>query len=94
MIRREYGRTGKQCSIVGFGGMRFQQVEDTELCVQMMVEAARGGINYFDTAPLYCADKSEDMHVTSALGGFSTKQQVDEKKQGGSDAGSFWSLRK
>ena len=59
MIRREYGRTGKQCSIVGFGGMRFQQVEDTELCVRMMVEAARGGINYFDTAPAYFGVKSE-----------------------------------
>lgn len=25
----------------------------------MLLEASRLGINYFDTAPLYCEDKSE-----------------------------------
>ena len=53
MILRQYGKTGKQCSILGFGGMRFAKVEDTELCARMMVEAAQGGVNYFDTAPAY-----------------------------------------
>jgi predicted aldo/keto reductase-like oxidoreductase len=50
MIYRRYGRTGKQCSVLGFGGMRFQAIDDRARCVEMMVEAARGGINYFDTA--------------------------------------------
>lgn len=31
--------------------MRFESVEDTDTSVQMMVRAAEGGINYFDTAP-------------------------------------------
>jgi aryl-alcohol dehydrogenase-like predicted oxidoreductase len=38
-------------SVIGFGGMRFESVEDTDTSVQMMVRAAEGGINYFDTAP-------------------------------------------
>ncbi len=59
MILREYGRTGKRCSVLGFGGMRFQKPEDPELCGQLMVEAARGGVNYFDTAPDYFGVKSE-----------------------------------
>jgi len=59
LILRQYGKTGKQCSILGFGGMRFAKVEDTELCARMMVEAAQGGVNYFDTAPAYFKVKGE-----------------------------------
>jgi predicted aldo/keto reductase-like oxidoreductase len=59
MIYRSYGSTGKRCSMLGFGGMRFKQVDDREACVAMMVEAARGGVNYFDTAPGYFGTKSE-----------------------------------
>jgi predicted aldo/keto reductase-like oxidoreductase len=39
--------------------MRFQKPEDSELCARMMVEAAQGGVNYFDTAPAYFGVKSE-----------------------------------
>jgi predicted aldo/keto reductase-like oxidoreductase len=59
LILRQYGRTGKRCSILGFGGMRFAKVEDTELCARMMAEAAQGGVNYFDTAPGYFKIKGE-----------------------------------
>jgi predicted aldo/keto reductase-like oxidoreductase len=59
MIYREYGTTGKKISMLGFGGMRFRKVDDIEACVAMMVEAARGGVNYFDTAPAYFGVKSE-----------------------------------
>jgi aryl-alcohol dehydrogenase-like predicted oxidoreductase len=61
MIYREYGTTGKKCSVLGFGGMRFAQIDDHEACVAMMVEAARGGVNYFDTAPAYFGIKSEQV---------------------------------
>lgn len=61
MIFREYGGTGKRCSVLGFGGMRFGQIDDREACVAMMVEAARGGVNYFDTAPTYLKGKSEEV---------------------------------
>jgi hypothetical protein len=59
MILREYGRTGKRCSLLGFGGMRFQNPDDLETCTRMMVEAAQGGVNYFDTAPGYFKTKGE-----------------------------------
>ncbi len=45
--------------MLGFGGMRFKAIDDRDACVQMMVEAARGGVNYFDTAPAYFGVKSE-----------------------------------
>jgi predicted aldo/keto reductase-like oxidoreductase len=59
MIYREYGKTAKKVSVLGFGGMRFKDVNNTDLCVEMMVEAAKGGVNYFDTAPKYFGVKSE-----------------------------------
>jgi hypothetical protein len=59
MIYREYGQTGKKVSVLGFGGMRFKNVDDTDECVRLMVAAAEGGINYFDTAPGYFETKSE-----------------------------------
>lgn len=59
MIYREYGATGKNVSAIGFGGMRFEAIKNRDLCVEMMVESAKGGINYFDTAPKYFGDKSE-----------------------------------
>lgn len=60
MIYRNYGKTGKQVSVIGFGGMRFEAIDDEEACVQMLVHAAERGINYFDTAPKYFGVKSEE----------------------------------
>jgi hypothetical protein len=62
MIYKEYGNTGKQVSAIGFGGMRFEEIDDTDRCVEMMVRAAEGGINYFDTAPKYFGTKSEQVY--------------------------------
>ena len=59
MQYREYGQTGKKVSILSFGGMRFANPDDHDECVSMMLAAAEGGVNYFDTAPLYCDGKSE-----------------------------------
>jgi predicted aldo/keto reductase-like oxidoreductase len=59
MIYREYGQTGKKVSLLGFGGMRFANIDDSDECVRMMVAAAEGGVNYFDTAPGYFDIKSE-----------------------------------
>jgi len=59
MIYREYGQTGKKVSLLGFGGMRFSNINDHEECVRSMVTAAEGGVNYFDTAPGYFETKSE-----------------------------------
>jgi uncharacterized protein len=57
MHYRNYGHTGKSVSIIGFGGMRFTKDEDEG--IRAMLRASELGINYFDTAPHYCDDKSE-----------------------------------
>jgi predicted aldo/keto reductase-like oxidoreductase len=59
MLYREYGNTGKKVSVLGFGGMRFSNVDNHDECVKMMVTAAKGGITYFDTAPGYFETRSE-----------------------------------
>ncbi len=62
MIYKEYGKTGKKVSALGFGGMRFKSEEyskDPMICAQIVRYANSKGINYFDTAPSYCDDMSE-----------------------------------
>ncbi len=55
----EYGNTGKRVSVVGFGGMRFDQQRPDEQNAELVRYACEQGINYFDTAPGY--GKSEDI---------------------------------
>ena len=61
MIYREYGQTGKKVSALGFGGMRFRDIENREECIRTMLAAAEGGITYFDTAQGYNGGKSEEV---------------------------------
>jgi predicted aldo/keto reductase-like oxidoreductase len=61
MIYRKHGKTNTELSIIAFGGMRFKEIDNRDLCVEMMVEAAQSGINYFDTAPLYFSIKGEQI---------------------------------
>jgi predicted aldo/keto reductase-like oxidoreductase len=58
MRYRKFGHTGKEVSVLGFGGMRFDP-KDEARAVQTIQRAAELGINYFDTAPGYCEDRSE-----------------------------------
>ncbi len=59
MWKKTYGQTGKQISVIGFGGMRFANPEDIDGSAELVTYAHSKGINYFDTAPGYCGDKSE-----------------------------------
>ena len=62
MLYKEFGTTGKKVSVIGFGGMRFKSAEynkDDKICAQLVLEAHKKGITYFDTAPGYCGDHSE-----------------------------------
>ena len=61
MIYREYGRTGKNVSILGAGGMRYADPAKLDEMALIPLEAARLGVNYFDTAPYYCDDNSENI---------------------------------
>ena len=42
MLYRTYGTTGKSCSVLGFGGMRFGDIDDRDACVAAIV-ARRAG---------------------------------------------------
>ncbi len=61
MLTKPYGRTGKRITVVGFGGMRFANPADIDANAQIVLHGYRKGINYFDTAPHYCKDHSEDI---------------------------------
>lgn len=61
MIYKEYGKTGKKVSAVGFGGMRFDTSKNNIENAELLQYANSKGINYFDTAPYYCNDQSEDI---------------------------------
>jgi predicted aldo/keto reductase-like oxidoreductase len=60
---KEYGKTGKKVSVIGFGGMRFKKEDYTQsldICAEMVRKASELGINYFDTAPVhYCGGYGE-----------------------------------
>ena len=61
MWTKPYGRTGKSISVIGFGGMRFANPADLDASAAVVRHAHAKGINYFDTAPYYCDDRSEDI---------------------------------
>lgn len=57
MQYRRLGNTGKDLSAIGFGCMRLPQ--DNDLAVPMIRRAVELGINYFETAIVYCQSRSE-----------------------------------
>lgn len=66
MIYRKFGNTGEMISALGFGCMRFPEYEkdgkmvvDIEKTDEMIAEAYKLGVNYFDSAPYYCNKNSE-----------------------------------
>jgi predicted aldo/keto reductase-like oxidoreductase len=65
MLYKTYGSTGIELSAIGFGGMRFAHPEDIETNASLVKAAYDAGINYFDTAPGYCEDKSEQIIGTA-----------------------------
>lgn len=75
MIYKEYGQTGKKVSAVGFGGMRFDTEKPNAENAELLLYAFDKGINYFDTAPGYCQDKSEDIF------GLAMKQMADKRDE-------------
>jgi uncharacterized protein len=61
MKYQEYGQTGKKVSAVGFGGMQFDTDKPQAENAELLLYAFEKGINFFDTAPDYCKDQSEDI---------------------------------
>lgn len=65
MFYKQYGDTDMKVSAIGFGAMRYND-EDVQAgrfdkCAEVALYAHEKGINYFDTAPFYCNDKSEEI---------------------------------
>ena len=63
MYYKQYGNTDMMVSAVGLGTMRYD-AEDVkagklEKCAEIPLYAFEKGINYWDSAPGYCDDKSE-----------------------------------
>ena len=66
MQYRKFGKTGKMISALGFGCMRLPEFEkdgkwfiDEEKTLPMLHKAYEEGVNYFDTAHMYCHDNSQ-----------------------------------
>jgi len=78
----DFGQTGKKVSVVGFGGMRFPA--DDKECIKMLHRAVELGINYFDTAPMYCEDRSESI-FGQGLKEFKDRIYISTKSSIGSD---------
>lgn len=59
------GRTNVTTSSIGFGGMRFTKEKDNcfdvSKCAELVKYAYSKGITYFDTAPSYCDNLSENI---------------------------------
>ncbi|AQT67415.1 General stress protein 69 [Anaerohalosphaera lusitana] len=76
MIYSDFGKTGAKVSAVGFGGMRFDtKNKSNEENAELLTYAVDKGINYLDTAPGYCDDKSEDIY------GLAIKEMADKRDQ-------------
>lgn len=90
MIYRPYGRTGKKITVIGAGCMRLktpQTDRDVQEAAQVLLHAYEKGVNYFDTAPIYCGDRSEEI-VGAAIrhmrpGTYYVSTKCDEADAGG-----------
>jgi len=65
MYYKEYGNTGIKVSAIGFGAMRYEDADvkagNFSKCAEIPLYAFEKGITYWDTAPWYCDDKSEEI---------------------------------
>ncbi len=85
MNYRDFGKTGEKISALGFGCMRFPEYVkdeksfvDTDKVDEMIALAYERGINYFDTAPIYCNSGSEAA-LGHAVKGFRDKILISTK---------------
>jgi len=99
MIYKQFGKTGKKVSALGFGAMRFpmknvngKQVIDDDLSIPLMQQSFDMGINYIDTAPLYCESLSE-YSVGKALKGYRDKIYLSTKNPIEDNDGDHWMQR-
>ena len=85
MNYRDFGKTGEKISALGFGCMRLPEYKKDEKMVvdqdkvdEMLTYAYENGVNYFDTAPGYCNQNSEEA-VGKAVKSFRDKILISTK---------------
>ena len=65
MFYKQYGDTDMKVSAIGMGAMRYNDADvkagNFEKCAEVALYAHEKGINFFDSAPFYCDDKSEEI---------------------------------
>ncbi|MHB8063045.1 MAG: aldo/keto reductase, partial [Ruminiclostridium sp.] len=82
MLTRLNTKNGDELSILGFGCMRFPTRTagiDEPRAIAMIREAIEKGVNYFDTAYIYHAGKSEALLGQALLGGYREKVKIATK---------------
>ncbi|MCL2244968.1 MAG: aldo/keto reductase [Treponema sp.] len=99
MIYKNFGNTGAKVSALGFGAMRLpmketggKKIVDDELAVPLMQQAFNMGVNYIDSAPLYC-DKQSEIAVGKALKGYRDKVYLSTKNPIEDNDGNHWMER-
>jgi len=99
MIYKTFGKTGAKVSALGFGAMRLPMKEvdgknivDEELAVPLMQQAFDMGVNYVDSAPLYC-EKLSEVAVGKALKGYRDKVYLSTKNPIEDADGDHWMER-
>ena len=74
--RRMIPQFGCEISRLGYGGMRFPKngdEVDVKEAVKLLRKAYDMGVNYFDTAYMYCGGKSESIIKKALVERFSAK---------------------
>jgi len=99
MIYKTFGKTGAKVSALGFGAMRLpmrdqgdERIVDEDLAVPLLRKAFDMGVNYVDTAPLYCEKRSEAA-VGKALKGYRDKVYLSTKNAVKDADGGAWTQR-
>ncbi len=99
MIYKTLGKTGVKVSALGFVAMSLpmkevdgKKIVDEDLAVLLMQKAFVMGINYVDTAPLYCESLSEPA-VGKALKSYRDKVYLSTKNPIEDADGDHWMER-
>jgi len=82
MQYRKFGNTGEEISALGFGAMRLPEYEkdgkwfiDEDKAIEMIHRAFDLGVNYIDTAWMYCHDNSQ-YTVGKAVNSYKGKNKI------------------
>ena len=86
MLYKTFGKTGYNVSAVGFGGMRFDMTRSDADNAALVRCAVDNGINWLDTAPGYCDDRSEEIFGLAVQQMGAQRRQVYLSTKGRPDA--------